>query len=103
MITLFLDLVLLFFWKDLGPLTYFLGLQVEYTSQGLFVHQSKYALDLLTKFNMLDYKPYLTPCSPTMHVSSQASPLLPDPTAYRSMIGSLQYLTFTRSDLSYSV
>lgn len=56
--------------KDLGPLTNFLGLQIGYTSQGLFVHQSKYALDLLTKFNMLDYKPCLTPRSPTVHVSS---------------------------------
>ena len=56
--------------KDLGPFAYFLGLQIEYTSSGLFVHQSKYALDLLTKFNMLDCKPCLTPCSPTTHVSS---------------------------------
>ena len=89
--------------KDLGPLTYFLGLQIEYTSSGLFVHQSKYALGLLTKFNMLDCKPCLTPCSPTAHVSSQTSPLLPDPTIFRSMVGGLQYLTFTRPDLAYSV
>ena len=88
--------------KDLGPLKYFLGLQIEYTSQGLFVHQSKYASDLVTKFNMLDCKPCLTPCSPTVHVSSQVSPLLLDPAVYRSMVGALQYLTFTRPDLSYS-
>ena len=75
--------------KDLGPLTYFLGLQIEYTSQGLFMHQSKYALDLLTKFNMLDCKPCLTACFPTVHVNFQNSSLLPDPTAYRSMVGAL--------------
>ena len=75
--------------KDLGPLTYFLGLQIEYTSLDLFIHQSKYALDLLTKFNMLDCKPCLTPCSPTAHVSSQTSPLLLDPTVFRSMVGGL--------------
>ena len=66
------------------------------------MHQSKYASDLVTKFNMLDCKPCLTPCSPTVNVSSQVSPLLPDPTVYRSMVGALQYLTFTRPDLSYS-
>ena len=67
-------LAVVFDLKDLGPLAYFLGLQIEYTSSGLFVHQSKYALDLLTKFNMLDCKPCLTPCSPTARVSSQTSP-----------------------------
>ena len=43
--------------KDLGPLSYFLGLQFEYTLTGIFDHQSKYAKDLLIKFNMLDCKP----------------------------------------------
>ena len=89
--------------KDLGPFAYFLGLQIEYTSQGFFVHQSKYALDLLTKFNMLDCKPCVTPCSPTVHVSSQTSSLLPDPIVFRSMVGGLQYLTFTRPNLAFSV
>ena len=89
--------------KGLGPLKYFLSLQIEYTSQGLFVHQSKYTSDLLTKFNMVDCKACLILCSPIVHVSSQVSPLLLDPIVYRSMVGALQYLTFTRPDLSYSV
>ena len=63
-------LAVIFYLKDLGSLTYFLGLQIEYTSQGLFLHQSKYALDFLTKFNMFDYNPCITPCSPTVHVNS---------------------------------
>ena len=84
-------LAVIFYLKDLGSLTYFLGLQIEYTSQGLFLHQSKYALDFLTKFNMLDYKPCITPCSPTVHVNSQNGSLLLDPTIFRSMVGAMQY------------
>ena len=47
--------------KDLGLLHYFLGLQIDYTSSGLFVHQTKYASDLLSKFSMNDCKPCKTP------------------------------------------
>ena len=38
-----------------------------------------------------------------MHVYSQTSSVLINPTSYKSMVGALQYLTFTRPDLSYSV
>nr|XP_023915561.1 uncharacterized protein LOC112027122 [Quercus suber] len=89
--------------KDLGHLSYFLGLQIEYTSDGIFVHQSKYAKDLLAKFHMLDSKPCSNPCASNHSHVPSASPLLPDPTAYRSFVGALQYLTFTRPDLSYAV
>lgn len=50
--------------KDLGLLHFFLGLQIEYQTQGLFVHQHRYIKDLLTKVNMLDCKPCTTPCHP---------------------------------------
>ena len=88
--------------KDIGPLSYFLGLQIEYIGGGVFVHQSKYAKDLLSKFHMLDCKPCSTPCA-FAHSHASDSPLLLDPTAYRSLVGALQYLTFTRPDLSYAV
>ena len=67
------------------------------------MHQSKYAMDLLTKFNMLGCKPCLTPCSPIVHVNSHISHFLSDPTTYMSIVGALQYLTFTMPDLFYSV
>jgi len=89
--------------KNLGPLAYFLGLQIEYTSQGLFVRQSKYALDLLTKFNMLNCKPCVTPYSLIVHVNNPIGTLLPDPIVFRSMAGDLEYLTFTKPYLAYSV
>lgn len=89
--------------KDLGRLHYFLGLQIDYTPSGLFVHQTKYTLDLLSKFSMSGCKPCKTPCSPNSYLIANDSPLLPDPTLYRSMVGALQYLTFTRPDLSFAV
>ena len=87
--------------KDLGLLHYFLGLQIEYT--GLFVHQTKYATDLLTKFAMTDCKPCKTPCSPNQHLLPNDSPPLSDPSSYRSLVGALQYLTFTRTNLSFAI
>ena len=89
--------------KDLGFLYYFLGLQIDYTSSGLFVHQTKYAFDLLQKFEMIDCKPCKTPCSPKQHLLPNDSPLLPDPKRYRSLASALQYLTFTRPGLSFTV
>ena len=84
-------------------MSYFLGLQFEYTSTGIFVHQSKYAQDLLIKFKMLDCKPCSNPCSSSHHLVPTNSPLLSDPTADRSMVEALQYMTFTRLDFSYVV
>ena len=89
--------------KDLGLLHYFLGLQIEYTTSGLFVHQTKYATNLLTKFAMADYKPCKTPCSPNQHFLPNDSPPLFDPSSYRSLVGALQYITFTKLDLSFAV
>ena len=89
--------------KDLGPLHYFLGLQIEYSGDGIFVHQSKYAKDLLSRFHMMDCKPCSNPCASSQSSALAVSPLLSDPTAYRSLVGALQYLTFTRPDLCYVV
>lgn len=52
---------------------------------------------------MSDCKPCKTPCSPNTHLVPHDSPLLPDPTLYRSLVGALQYLTFTQPDLSFAV
>ena len=84
-------------------MSYFLGLQLEYILSGIFVHQSKYAQDLLIKFKMLDCKPCSNPCSSNHHLVPANSLVLPDPTVYRCMVGALQYMTFTRPDLSYAV
>ena len=89
--------------KDLGPLKYFLGLQIDYKPSGFFVHQSKYALDVLSRHNMTSCKPCTSPFVSSSKVSSAMVEFLPDPTAYRSLVGAFQYLTFTCPDLSFAV
>ena len=59
--------------KDLGLLHYFLGLQIEYHTQGLFVHQSKYVQDLLQKTYMVQCKPCTTPCHPNQKLLNHGS------------------------------
>ncbi|XP_050138246.1 uncharacterized mitochondrial protein AtMg00810-like [Malus sylvestris] len=87
--------------KDLGPLHYFLGLEVQRNSEGLFMHPSKYSLDLLNKANMAGAKPCVTPLGTTK--LDHSGPLLSNPTEYRSIVGGLQYLTRTRPNLSFAV
>uniref|UniRef100_A0A2N9ID50 non-specific serine/threonine protein kinase n=1 Tax=Fagus sylvatica TaxID=28930 RepID=A0A2N9ID50_FAGSY len=89
--------------KDLGPLRYFLGLQIDYTKSDLFVHQCKYLTDLLTKFHMIDSKAAPTPIVLTPALTPSDDDVLPDPTLYRSLIGALQYATFTRPDITFAV
>ena len=89
--------------KDLGPLHYFLGLQVTRSSSSLYLNQAKYATDLLKKHNMLDSKPAKSLSCPNTRLSLHEGDALPDPHGYRSLVGALHYLTFTRHDISFSV
>ncbi|PRQ49208.1 putative RNA-directed DNA polymerase [Rosa chinensis] len=90
--------------KDLGLLHYFLGLQIDYLpSGGIFVSQSKYADDILLKAGMIGSKVCSTPCLPYAKLLRDEGPPYADVTHYRSLVGCLQYLTFTRPDLAYSV
>jgi hypothetical protein len=65
----FCDLSADFALKDLGPLHYFLGIQVTCTADGLYLSQEKYATDLLRRARMIDCKPTVTPLSATKKLS----------------------------------
>ncbi|CAL9022228.1 unnamed protein product [Prunus brigantina] len=94
----------LFEMKDMGRLAYFLGLQIAYpVSGGLFVSQTKYAKDLLHKAGMHSCRACSTPCKPHNQILTDIGEPLSDPTMFRSVVGALQYLTFTRPDLAYAV
>uniref|UniRef100_A0A2N9EKA7 Reverse transcriptase Ty1/copia-type domain-containing protein n=1 Tax=Fagus sylvatica TaxID=28930 RepID=A0A2N9EKA7_FAGSY len=89
--------------KDLGPLRYFLGLQIDYGPDCLFVHQRKYITDLLSKFNMPTCKATSTPFSISHKLQPSSEAILSYPTQYRSLVGALQYATFTRPYIIYAV
>lgn len=89
--------------NDLSPLTYFLGLQVQYTSASIHVNQSKCAIDMLVKVGMSHCKPGSTPCIPTAKLLKFDGTPLPDPTFYLSLLGRLQILTFSIPDIASTV
>ena len=89
--------------KDLGPLHHFLGIAVHRRSDGLFLSQHQYLLDVLEHAGMPDCKPCSTPVDTHAKLSAMNGDLLSDATHYRSLTGALQYLTFTRPDISYAV
>jgi hypothetical protein len=87
----------------MGELTFFLGIQVKQTKQGTFVHQAKYTKDLIKKLNMAELKPQSTPMSMTTTLDPNENGEAVDQREYRSMIGSLLYLTVTRPDIQFIV
>lgn len=91
--------------KDLGPLHYFLGIEVHSSSDGLILSQKKYITELLAKTNMTQCRPDSTPMSSSEKISRNNGTKLSsdDVSLYRSIVGALQYLMMTRPDLSFAV
>ena len=87
----------------MGELTFFLGLQVHQSPRGIFLSQSKYALEILKKFGMQTCDTYATPMTHTKKLDADLHGKLVDPTKYRSIIGSLMYLTASRPDIVFAV
>nr|GEX67954.1 uncharacterized mitochondrial protein AtMg00810-like [Tanacetum cinerariifolium] len=89
--------------SSLGELTFFLELQVKQKDDGIFISQDKYVAEILRKFGFTYVKSASTPIE-------TEKPLLKDPNGedvdvhiYRSMIGSLMYLTSSRPDIMFAV
>ncbi|XP_006593273.1 uncharacterized protein LOC114379003 [Glycine soja] len=88
---------------DLGLMRYFLGMQVKQRPGQIFISQEKYADDLLKKFNMQDCKPLATPMAMNEKLSKDVGKNKVDATIYRSLVGSLIYLTNSRPDIVHAV
>jgi hypothetical protein len=89
--------------SSMGELTFFLGLQVKQSSEGIFISQDKYVAEILRKFQFADSKIASTPMDSEKHLLKDEDGENVDVHSYRSMIGSLMYLTSSRPDIMFPV
>nr|GEY65960.1 ribonuclease H-like domain-containing protein [Tanacetum cinerariifolium] len=87
---------------DLGSLNYFLGISVTRDSPGMFLSQRKYATEILKRAYMVGCNFSQTPVDTESKLGDDGD-LVFDLTLYRSLVGSLQYLTFIHPGISYVV
>ncbi|KAG8480454.1 hypothetical protein CXB51_024676 [Gossypium anomalum] len=89
--------------KDLGQLSYFLGIEVTRTSRGVFLSQKKYILNLIQRASMAKSKPSPTPMVTSCKLSAHEGTPIEDERLFRSVVGALQYVVITRPDIAFSV
>ncbi|GJS27984.1 putative ribonuclease H-like domain-containing protein [Tanacetum coccineum] len=89
--------------SSIGELTFFLGLQVKQKDDGIFISQDKYVADILKKFDFVTVKTASTPIETNKALLKDDEAEDVDVHLYRSMIGSLMYLTASRPDIMFAV
>ncbi|GJV30613.1 putative ribonuclease H-like domain-containing protein [Tanacetum coccineum] len=89
--------------SSIGELTFFLGLQVKQKKDGIFISQDKYVSEILKKFRFTEVKTASTPLETQKPLLKDEDGEEVDVHMYRSMIGSLMYLTSSRSDIMFVV
>ncbi|GKC64522.1 putative ribonuclease H-like domain-containing protein [Tanacetum coccineum] len=89
--------------SSMGELTFFLGLQVKQQSDGIFISQDKYVADILKKFDFLSIRTATTPIESNKALVKDEDGVDVDIHVYRSMIGSLMYLTASRPNIMFVV
>nr|GEY78097.1 hypothetical protein [Tanacetum cinerariifolium] len=89
--------------SSMKELTFFLGLQVEQRKDGIFLSQDKYVYDILKKFGFSSVKSVSTPMEKHKPLSKDAAGMDVEVHLYRSMIGSLMYLTSSRPYIMFTM
>ena len=87
---------------DIGLMAHFLGIEVVQSEKGIFISQSSYAKEILKRFNMENCNPVTTPVETGLELRKTDEGNI-DPTYFKSLVGSLRYLTCTRPDILYGV
>ncbi|GKA79515.1 hypothetical protein Tco_0786111 [Tanacetum coccineum] len=87
----------------MGELTFFVGLQVTQKDDGIFISQDKYVDEILKKFGFLTVKTSSTPMETSKLLLKDTEAEDVDVHLYRSMIGSLMYLTSSRPDIMFAI
>ena len=93
----------LFQTKDLRFLKYFLGIKVAKSTEGIFLSQMKYVLDLLSEARMLRCMSSDFLMDVNTKLLSNQRELLEDVGRYRRLVAKLNYLTVTRSYITFVV
>ena len=89
--------------KDLGHLSYFLGLKITHSTDGLYITQAKYVSELLSRVGLTDRKIVDNPVELNAHLTPTGGKPLSNPSLYRRLVGNLVYLTVACLDISYVV
>lgn len=89
--------------KDLGPLKYFLGIEVARTDDGMVLSQHKYAMDILNDCGQLGCRPSSFPMEQNLRIDKCHESHKTDASLFRRLIGRLLYLQATRPDIAYAV
>ena len=88
---------------DLGLMRYFLGIKIVQSDKGIFICQTKYAKDVLRRFNMMNFNPAPTLVLTGTKLSKNDFGPYVDSTLFKKLVGSLMYLIATRLDIVYGV
>jgi hypothetical protein len=88
---------------DIGLMSYYLGIEVKQMEKGIFISQASFAREIVKKFKMNNCKPVSTPVECRIKLSKHEERERVDPTIFRSLVGSLGYLTCTGPDILYGV
>jgi hypothetical protein len=87
----------------LGELSFFMGLQIHQSNQGIFISQTKYIREMIKSFRMEDCKPVITLMKNSCKLRKDDDSKSTDQKQYRSMIGSLLYVTTSRPNVMQAV
>jgi len=88
---------------DMGLLRYSSGIEVDQNENGIFISQAKYVNEVLERFHMQECKAAITPTVMGLKLSKDDNSKDFDPSLYKSIVGSLIYLTATRPDIMFAV